>query len=143
VPTRVNIDPVFLTAGPIWPDPAAAPVHLAMNDLLPPSNPGTGPGFHPAPAVTGDMATSEMQFPQTRPREILAGTQKSFALMQGDLLFRPIRGDRPGGGKRRSQARRAASESHEHGQEKIPHREGRRQVRAASKSSRMLRGRRV
>jgi hypothetical protein len=129
VPTRVNIDPVFLTAGPIWPEPAAAPVHLAMNDLLPPSNPGTGPGFHPAPAVTGDMATSEMQFPQTRPREILAGTQKSFALMQGD---------RPGG-KRRSQARRAASESHEHEQEKIPHSERRRQVRAASKSSRMLR----
>jgi len=34
---------------------------------------------HPAPAVAGDMATSEMRFPQTRPREILAGTQKSFA----------------------------------------------------------------
>jgi hypothetical protein len=47
VPTRVNIDPVFLTSGPIGPDPAAAPVHLAMNDLLPPSNPGTGPGFPP------------------------------------------------------------------------------------------------
>ena len=58
----------------------------------------------------------------------------------GDLLFHPItnRGNRLGG-KRRSQARRAASESHEHGQEKIPHSQRRRQVRAASKSSRMLR----
>jgi hypothetical protein len=47
VPARVNIDPVFLTAGPIWPEHPAAPVLLGRNDLLPPSNPGTGPAFPP------------------------------------------------------------------------------------------------
>ena len=39
---------------------------------------------------TGAMATSEMRFPQRVRVQILAVTQKSFALMQGDLLFRPI-----------------------------------------------------
>ena len=39
---------------------------------------------------TGVMATSEMRFPQRVRVQIPAVTQKSFALMQGDLLFRPI-----------------------------------------------------
>jgi hypothetical protein len=48
VPARVNVStPCSSRLDLYGPEHAAAPVHLAMNDLLPPANPGTGPGFPP------------------------------------------------------------------------------------------------
>jgi hypothetical protein len=87
VPTRVNIDPVFLTAGPIWPEPAAAPVHLAMNDLLPPSNPGTGPGFPPLLPILCRGQPSPPHLPRHARAQTLIHLRHSLGLQASPLAI--------------------------------------------------------
>jgi hypothetical protein len=47
VPAQVDVDPVFLTDGPIWPEHAGEPALMAMHDMPPASRSGPGPGFPP------------------------------------------------------------------------------------------------
>lgn len=43
VPAHVDVDPVFVTNGPTWPDHPTSPILMAMHDMPPTSN--LGPGF--------------------------------------------------------------------------------------------------
>jgi hypothetical protein len=47
LPARVDIDPAFLTATPIWPEHATARILMAMNGMPPTSNLGPSLGFPP------------------------------------------------------------------------------------------------
>jgi hypothetical protein len=85
VPERVNIDPVFLTAGPIWPEHTAAPVLLAKNDLLPQSN--RGQSSPPTPSAPS------YPLPQPGyPTPLSATTPEpgSFLLFLSSLMLLPL-----------------------------------------------------